>query len=138
MVRVSITSGLYQQSAAHRYAKMLAQTISNETQYWCFGSHGGFERSYEAMAANIKKIHLKLPGDKPWPPEYSLSQRTCDNYLVYAKHLYNDEHYQIVAIISPNAHDQIDSLLPSIIKLVEDTFSELPQAELDQLKTYNA
>lgn len=90
------------------------------------------------MAANIKKIHLKLPGDKPWPPEYSLSQRTCDNYLVYAKHLYNDEHYQIVAIISPNAHDQIDSLLPSIIKLVEDTFSELPQAELDQLKTYNA
>lgn len=138
MVRVSITDGLYQQAAAHKYAMMLAETISNETQYWCFGSHGGFERSYEAMAANIKKIHLKLPGDKPWPAEYSISQRTCDNYLVYAKHLYNDEHYQIVAIISPNAHDQIDLMLPAIIKLVEDTFSEIPQDALDKLKTYDA
>lgn len=138
MVKVSITEGLFQQAAAHRYAQMLAETISNGTAYWCFGSHGGFERSYEAMAANIRKIHLKLPGDKPWPPEYSPSKRTCDNYLVYAKHLYNDEHYQILAIISPNAHEQIDSLLPSIIKLVEETFSEIPQEELDKLKTYES
>lgn len=138
MVKVSITEGLYKLAAAHMYAKMLAETISNDTPYWCFGSHGGFERSYEAMSANIRKIHLKLPGDKPWPPEYSQSQRTCDNYLVYAKHLYNDEHYQIIAIISPNAHDQIDSILPSIIKLVEETFSEISQEELDELKIYQA
>jgi len=138
MVKGSITECLYQQGAAHKYAKMLAETISNSAQYWCFGSHGGFERSYEAMAANIKKIHLKLPEDKPWPPEYSLSQRTCDNYLIYTKHLYNDEHYQILAIISPNAHEQIDSMLPAIIKLVEENFSEMPQNELDKLKTYDA
>ncbi|UIW10334.1 toxin [Flyfo siphovirus Tbat2_3] len=138
MVRVSVTEGLYRLGAAHKYAAMLAEFLSKGTQYWCFGSDGGFERSYEAMAANIKKIHLKLDGDPPWPPGCSLSQRTCDNYLVYAKHLYNDEHYQLLAIISPNAHSRIDSMLPAIIRLVEDTFSEISEEELGRLKTYNA
>ncbi|ENL3124946.1 type II toxin-antitoxin system YafO family toxin [Escherichia coli] len=138
MAKVSITGELRHLAAAHKYAQMLADYISKGSQFWCFGSLGGFERNYDAMAANIRKIHLKLPGDKPWPPEASLSERTCDNFLVYAQHLYIDEHYQILAIISPNAHQQADSMLPQLIKLAEETFIELPPDELEKLKTYDS
>ncbi|MGR7271949.1 type II toxin-antitoxin system YafO family toxin [Klebsiella aerogenes] len=137
MAKVSITRELYHLAAAHKYAKMLSDYLSNDARFWCFGALGGFERNYDAMAANIRKIHLKLPGDRPWPPEASLSERTCDNYLVFAQHLFYDEHYQILAIISPNAHQQADSMLPRLIKLAEDTFHELPHDELDKLKTYD-
>lgn len=80
MAKVSITGELRHLAAAHKYAQMLADYISKGSQFWCFGSLGGFERNYDAMAANIRKIHLKLPGDKPWPTEASLSERTCDNF----------------------------------------------------------
>lgn len=138
MPKVSITKGLQNQAAAHRFAQNLAHNLANDTQFWCFGSHGGFERNFDAMAANIRKIHVKLEGDTPWPAECSISERTCNNYLVYAQHLYDDEHYQILALISPDAHQVIERMLPSIIKLAEETFIELPSAELDKLKTYNA
>lgn len=138
MAKVSITEKLQHKAAAHRFAQNLAQNLASDTQFWCFGSHGGFEKNYDAMAANIRKIHVKLEGDTPWPPEYSLSERTCNNYLVYAQHLYEDEHYQILALISPDAHQVIDRMLPSIIKLAEETFIELPLEELNKLKTYTA
>lgn len=138
MAKVSITEALYHSGAAHKYAPMLAAYLSNGAPFWCFGSLGGFERSYDAMAANIRKIHLKLPGDKPWAPDAPLSERTCDNYLVFAQHLYDDEHYQILAIISPNAHQLADVMLPKLVQLAEETFIELPPDELSQLKTYDA
>uniref|UniRef100_UPI0035C6BE94 type II toxin-antitoxin system YafO family toxin n=1 Tax=Serratia quinivorans TaxID=137545 RepID=UPI0035C6BE94 len=138
MVKVSITKDLYKLAAAHKYASMLAEYLSNGTKYWCFGSHGGFERNYQAMAANIRKIHLKLPGERPWPPEFTSSQRTCDNFLVYAQHYYDDEHFQILAIISPDAHQLSDVMLPRIITLAETSFIELSPDELASLKTYDA
>lgn len=138
MAKVSITENLQHKAAAHRFAQNLARYLANGTQFWCFGSHGGFEKNYAAMAANIRKIHVKLDGDAPWPAELSLSERTCNNYLVYAQHLYEDEHYQILALISPDAHQLIDKMLPSIINLAEESFIELSVAELNKLKTYNA
>lgn len=138
MVKVSITKELYRLGAAHKYAQMLADYLSKGSRFWCFWSFGGFERSYDAMAANISKIHLKLPGDTPWPPGLPQSERTCDNFLVFAKHLYDDEHYQILAIITPNAHQQADLVLPELIRLAEETFIELPPDELEKLKTYDA
>ncbi|MCZ5622837.1 type II toxin-antitoxin system YafO family toxin [Escherichia coli] len=84
--------------------------------------------------ANIRKIHLKLPGDKPWSPEAPLSERTCDNFLVFAQHLYDDEHYQILAIISPDAHQRVDAMLPRLVKLAEENFIELSPEELARLK----
>lgn len=138
MAKVSITEKLQKHAAAHRFAQNLAKNLANETQFWCFGSHGGFEKNYNAMAANIRKIHVKLEGDAPWPAEFSLSERTCNNFLVYAQHLYEDEHYQILALVSPDAHQVIDKMLPSIIELAEETFIDLPSDELSKLKTYNA
>lgn len=138
MAKVSITGELCHLAAAHKYAQMLADFLSNGSQYWCFCSLGGFERNYDAMAANIRKIHLKLPGDKPWPPDAPLSARTCDNFLVFAQHLYDDEHYQILAIINPDAHQRVDAMLPRLVRLAEEKFIELSSDELARLKTYDA
>lgn len=137
MIKVSITNALMNKGAAHRYAQNLAESLSLGKQFWCFGSHGGFERNYEAMAANIRKIHVLLEGDKPWPANYSISERTCNNFLIYAHHLYEDDHFQILALISPDAHARVDAMLPEIIKLAE-AFIELPLSELEKLKTYDA
>ena len=137
MIKVSITAALMNKGAAHRYAQNLAEHLSLGKQFWCFGSHGGFERNYEAMAANIRKIHVLLEGDKPWPTHLTISERTCNNFLIYAHHFYDDEHYQILAIISPDAHSRADAMLPDLIKLAE-AFIELPPDELAKLKTYDA
>ncbi|MBZ6385538.1 MULTISPECIES: type II toxin-antitoxin system YafO family toxin [Pantoea] len=137
MVKVSIAQGLSKSGVAHRYAQNLAEHISLGRQFWCFGSHGGFERNYEAMSANIRKIHLLIDGDKPWHPDAPLSERTSNNYLVYAKHFYREEHLQLLAIISPNAHQVIDDLLPGLVDLAEQ-FIELSDEELALLKTYQA
>ncbi len=138
MAKVSITSGLYKLGAAHKYAQCLAHYLQNDTPYWCFGSHGGFEKNYDAMAANIRKIHVKLDGEKPWPTSFSRSERTCNNYLVYTQHLYFHEHFQIIGLIYPNnAHEMADILLPGLIVLAEE-FIECDKSHLDKLKTYDA
>lgn len=138
MAKVSITNGLYKLAAAHKYAQSLANYLQNGTQYWSFGSHGGFERNYEAMAANIKKIHVKLEGDRPWPPNTPQSERTCNNYLVYTQHQYYEEHFQIIGLIYPdNAHEMAYIMLPGLIALAED-FIEKDKTHLDKLKTYDA
>ncbi|MCZ6217248.1 hypothetical protein O5169_06825 [Escherichia coli] len=43
--------------------------------------------------------------------EAPLSERTCDNLPCFAQHLYDDEHYQILAIISLMHHQRVDAML---------------------------
>lgn len=136
MAKVSITQGLSRSGAAHKYAKCLAEHLSSGKQFWCFGSHG-IERNYEATSANIRKIHLLIEGDRPWPPEAPLSERTSNNYLVYTKHFYREDHFHLLAIISPNAHQVVDDLLPRLVELAED-FIEISDDELEKLHIYDA
>ena len=60
----------------------------------------------------------------------AVNARTCDNFLVFAQHLYDDEHYQILAIINPDAHQRVDAMLPRLVRLAEEKFIELSSDEL--------
>lgn len=90
------------------------------------------------MSAGIEKFHIRMPEDEPWSSKLPLSRRTSNNYLVFVRHFYIDGYFQVLAIISPNAHQQIDSMLGALIELAEKTFIELSKEELDTLAHFTA
>jgi mRNA interferase YafO len=105
MIKVSITAALMNKGAAHRYAQNLAEHLSLGKQFWCFGSHGGFERNYEVWQLTSGKYMCCLKAISLGQLT-TISERTC-NFLNYGHHQNDDEHYQILAIISPNAHSKL-------------------------------
>jgi mRNA interferase YafO len=56
--------------------------------------------------------------------------------LVFVRHFYNDDYFQILALVSPDAHQRIDSMLPALIGLAESTFIELSDDDLGALENF--
>ncbi len=138
MVYVSITDGLKANPTAQHFAFLLARCLSKSSTSPLFGARGGFERNRSAVAAGIEKFHIRMPNSKPWASHVSLSRRTSNNYLVFARHFYKDNYFQILALISPDAHQRIDDMLPAIIDLAEKHFIELSDAELFSLHHFSS
>ncbi|WP_413730788.1 type II toxin-antitoxin system YafO family toxin [Sodalis sp. RH22] len=136
MVYVSITDGLRSDQTAQYFASMLAKNLSGLPSSPLFGARGGFERNRASVEAGIEKFHIRMPNTKPWASNISLSRRTSNNYLVFARHFYKDNYYQILALISPNAHQRIDDMLPALIELAEKYFIELSDNELANLQHF--
>jgi mRNA interferase YafO len=59
--------------------------------------------------------------------------RKSDNFLIYAQHWDCRDFYQIVAILSPDAHATVDGILPALIDHVEDEFQSFNERELKEL-----
>ncbi|MFV8907041.1 type II toxin-antitoxin system YafO family toxin [Serratia fonticola] len=136
MIRVSITEALKADPTARHFATLLARCLSNISTSPLLGARGGFERNRDSVAAGIEKFHVRMPGDDPWPNYAPMSRRTSNNFLVFARHFYNDEYFQILAIVSPSAHQRIDAMLPAIIELAESTFIEISDDELEALDNF--
>lgn len=115
---------------------LVARCLSNLPPSPLLGKRGGFERNRSAMSAGIEKFHIRMPSDIPWPSHVPLSRRSSNNYLVFVRHFYNDDYFQILALVSPDAHQRIDSILPALIGLAESTFIELSDDDLGALENF--
>lgn len=104
-----------------------------------FGSYGGFERNPKAVQAQIYKIHIALTEQdlisKFWRYKYKPNRRQSDNFLVFNSHWAYPNLFQIIDIISPNAHKRADKLLPMLIDRAE-TFHDFEIKELEKLKWF--
>ncbi|HDL8336707.1 TPA: type II toxin-antitoxin system YafO family toxin [Yersinia enterocolitica] len=69
-----------------------------------FGSEGQWEDNRKLCDSFVYKIHIHLPDDPPWPPRLAVASRKSDNYLVYARHWLDPNKYQLISIMSPEAH----------------------------------
>lgn len=133
MVYVSLSSGLPFNDAAQAYARMLASFLSTGRPGPFFGNLGRFERNVNAIQSGIWKLHIRLTDEGGWPPSQKQSERKSNNFLIYAQHWDCRDHYQILAVLSPDAHEKVDKLLPSLISSVEKEFHSLSERELKSL-----
>ncbi len=136
MAKVCIHPGIADNPTVQGYARELSSFLNGVSLSGRLGKNGGFERNTSATASGIMKMHIKVPGEGFWNPRQRQAQRTSDNYLVYARHWDMIDLYQVIAIVTPDAHARIDGLLPDIIKAVEESFHDLNENQLTQYVFY--
>ncbi|NXZ86303.1 type II toxin-antitoxin system YafO family toxin [Serratia fonticola] len=105
MVTVSVHSDVEHPAIAAQYALSLQNWKDGNVLPPFFGSEGQWEDNRKLCASFVYKIHIRLPSDPPWPPGMPMAARKSDNYLVYTRHWCHPDSYQILSIMSPNAHD---------------------------------
>ncbi|EAS8534066.1 hypothetical protein EHZ41_22380 [Salmonella enterica] len=133
MIAVSINSRLQHNKAIQTYARMLAQFLDRDELTGWLGRNSSFERNKQAIKSGVFKMHVRLLHEKPWSSHTRQPNRVCDSYLVYAQHWDIRNYYQVVALISPEAHKTVDKFLPAIIAIVESEFQVLNEQELKAL-----
>lgn len=92
------------------------------------GNYGRFEENPRAMLAGIHKLHIAVSEtdfDK-WKTRTG-QNRKSDNYLVYAKHDFEQDTFLILDFISPEAHKRIRSKLADLVLLAEDFQDTYPE-----------
>lgn len=136
MARVSIHSSLNDLVLVQGLARELSLYLSGISLSGRLGRNGGFERNNSAQTSGILKIHFKAPGEGFWADAIRQSTRTSNNYIVYARHWDKVDTFQIIAVISPDAHETSDALLPKIIDVAERDFHSLNENELDVLEYF--
>ncbi|PJG83275.1 type II toxin-antitoxin system YafO family toxin [Caviibacterium pharyngocola] len=104
------------------------------------GHFGQFENNPQAMTSLLNKMHIALYREdwtlRKWRHRNGCN-RTFDNFVIYAKHIFDEDCYLILDIVSPDAHKRIDLLLPDLIRKAE-TFHRLRPTELQKLPAYTA
>lgn len=136
MAEVYLHPSLAQDITVQGYARELSDYLNGTALSGRLGKNGGFERNNAAIQSSILKIHIKVPGETLWNAADVQRYRTSNNYLVYARHWDLTQKFQIICIVTPDAHQRIDGLLPSIIKIAEDGFHSLNEEQLNQLTCY--
>lgn len=136
MAQVCIHPNIADNLTVQGYARELSSFLSGVSLSGRLGKNGGFERNTAATASGIMKIHIKAPGEEFWRSQQRQTQRISDNYLVYARHWDMNNLYQVIAIVTPDAHARIDGLLPGIIKAAEAAFHDLNESQLTQYLFY--
>ncbi|MBE2899020.1 type II toxin-antitoxin system YafO family toxin [Pasteurellaceae bacterium 20609_3] len=104
------------------------------------GHYGQFENNPQAMDSLINKIHIALYREewtlRTWRHRNGYN-RTSDNFVIYARHFFFSNHYLILNIVSPNAHKEIQRLLPNLINKAE-SFHRLTLEEISQFTAYTS
>lgn len=136
MAGVCIHPSIADNQTVQGYARELANYLNGVSLSGRLGKNGGFERNNAATRSGIMKIHIKIPGEAHWVIGEAQRYRTSNNYLVYTRHWDFSEIYQIIAIVTPDAHERIDGLLPDIIRIAEHDFHALNEEQLKELTFY--
>lgn len=135
MAIVSITSSLAKNNIFQYYARALSLVLNGGSNSR-IGKLAGFERGSFTRNSLIRKAHIKMPNETSWDSSHRDAFRTSDNFLVFSQHYLYSDYYQILTIITPNAHSVADQMLQSLSVLAENTFHCLNQDQLSTLKQY--
>lgn len=136
MAEVCIHPSIEGNSTVQGYARELSNYLNGVSLSGRLGKNGGFERNAAATTSGIMKIHIKVPGESHWASNIQQRDRTSNNYLVYARHWAYPQRFQIITIVTPDAHERIDGLLHAIIKIAEKDFLGLNESQLSALTYY--
>lgn len=136
MAKVSIHSSLENYAVIQGFARELSLYLNGLSLSGRLGRNGGFERNANAQSSGILKIHFKAPGEGFWQTSVRQTDRTSDNYIVYVRHWDDVEAFQIIAVITPDAHAKADAMLPDIIEIAESDFHSLGHSQLQDLIHY--
>ncbi|EEV1982745.1 TPA: type II toxin-antitoxin system YafO family toxin [Escherichia coli] len=116
------------------YARQLAALLNGDAEAGYLGRVASFERNFDATSEGIKHIHIRIAGkEEPWSSKVRRFERKSDNFLIYATHWFYGNYHQVLAIVSPDAHHRIDSILPDMIDYVARNFSPLTEEQLKAL-----
>ncbi|PVZ85720.1 type II toxin-antitoxin system YafO family toxin [Serratia sp. S1B] len=105
MVTVSIHPSVEHPVVATQYALALQNWKNSNVLQPFLGSEGQWEHNRKLCASFVYKIHIRLPSDPPWRSGMPMAARKSDNYLVYTRHWCREDEYQVISIMSPEAHE---------------------------------
>jgi hypothetical protein len=132
--KTCIAPSLYGNDIAIGFSRLLSQYKNNLGLPKFFGADSQFERNPQSQLSRIKKIHIMLPPDS-WGPNVYQQYRKSDNYLVYVEHIVCPSHYQLLAILAPDAHKTIDRALPRLV-IQAESFHALSRSDIEMLAWY--
>lgn len=99
------------------------------------GHYGDLNNSSAARDSQLRKLHIALSKTDFKLPTWQNPKgfnRTCDNFLIYVKHWMFDDYFQILDIVAPDAHKNIDRFITALVEKAE-AFYQLNRAQLDKL-----
>ncbi len=133
---VTITPRYKDNGVYRKYAAKLSAALNGSSFSGYVGKFADFRNSAIARQSFIEKVHIRTPNEKPWDGETRQAVRVSDNFLVFCKHCMYDDYYQILAIITPDAHARSDALLPILADMAETYFHSLSLKELAGLDQF--
>ncbi|EQA4235375.1 type II toxin-antitoxin system YafO family toxin [Serratia marcescens] len=104
-VSVTVHSDVEHPDIAKAYAKLLQDWKRNAILPSVFGRDGMWELNSRTRDSQIYKLHIRLPDEMSWKKHKPQIDRVSNNYLVYTQHWLNADCYQVISIMSPNAHE---------------------------------
>jgi len=105
MIKVSVHEAIECSAVARKYANALQAWKNGGPLPSVFGNEGQWEDSRRLRDSFVFKIHIRLPDEKPWSAKKPAAARKSNNYLVYARHFLYPDKYQLISIMTPNAHE---------------------------------
>lgn len=105
MINVSVHKDIELPAVAREYAVMLQEWKNKGVLPPVFGNEGQWEDNGRLRDSYVFKIHIRLPDEKPWPAKLSAPARKSNSYLVYTRHFLYPDKYQLISIMTPNAHE---------------------------------
>lgn len=106
MVRVSVHKDVELPEIAAQYAQVLEIWKKHHTLPDFFGNEGQWEENRRLCDSYVYKIHIQLPDQPAWKPHTPQAARKSNHYLVYSWHWLDDDRYQVISIMSPDAHEK--------------------------------
>lgn len=105
MAKVSIHSHVEHPEIAKKLAILLTSWKNGGKHPAIFGNEGRWEEHPSLCDSYVYKVHIKLPHETPWDSKLPIAARKSNSYLVYTRHWMDADSYQIISIMSPNAHE---------------------------------
>lgn len=90
---------------ARTYARLLQDWKRNRELPSVFGRNGMWELNSRTRDSQIFKLHIRLSDEPAWKKHKPQIDRVSNNYLVYTQHWLDSDRYQLISIMSPNAHE---------------------------------
>ena len=104
-VSVSVHGDTEYPEIAKVYARLLQDWKTTASLPSVFGRDGMWEMNSRTRDSQIYKLHIRLSDEVPWKKHKPQIDRVSNNYLVYTQHWLDNERYQLISIMSPNAHE---------------------------------
>ncbi|RDL25957.1 type II toxin-antitoxin system YafO family toxin [Serratia fonticola] len=105
MVSVTISEDIEHRHIAEQYAGLFLAWKKSDILPASFGRNGMWELNARTKDSQIYKLHIRLPDETPWKKHKPQIDRCSNHYLVYVQHWLDSDRYQIISIMTPNAHE---------------------------------
>lgn len=144
MVYVSVDDSLVNFHQIDKIAKAISIFEGSKQQIYAnfLGHYGGLDNNIRAKECGISKLHIALNEKEMNSKKWHLNQkrpqnRTSNSFVVFVRHWLYDDYVRILDIVSPDAHERIDALIPKLVDKAE-TFFNLGKSDLNNLVNYIA